>query len=77
MKNRLEDYDDGRTERLRITPGDRSRRPTRLRRPPGGPTGDTPGLADVARGWVGGHPLAGLGAGLAAGVVVGWFLKRR
>ena len=57
--------------------------PTRLRagdavfrrpapRPPAAPT-----LKAVAAEWVARNPAAGLGAGAAFGVAVGWFLKRR
>ncbi|WP_165700795.1 hypothetical protein [Alienimonas californiensis] len=36
-----------------------------------------PTIKDVAAGWVANHPAAGLGAAAAAGVLLGWLLKRR
>ena len=48
-----------------------------LRSPARPPVRTEPGLKDVAAGWVASHPAAGLGVSAAAGVLVGWLLKRR
>ncbi|MFH5803130.1 hypothetical protein [Alienimonas sp. DA493] len=51
--------------------------PSGLWRPAAGIRPPEPGLKDVAAGWVANHPAAGLGAAAAAGLVLGWLLKRR
>ena len=76
MNNRLRNYRDpfANPRRRDVIAPARRRAATGPASPAGEPA---PGFTDVAGRWIGEHPVVGLGAGLATGVLFGWLLKRR